>query len=208
MTKDHPIQFRAGVLAEPLAARAEAGQSRNAIAARDLERYYAILASELARLDLSEAAWSAIYDALNGSLLDAATARFVWAEIEDALPDGLAEKWGIDGPALVAELRALSLAGSLAVVDAAERYWAAVGRGSAWAPQLREQLEAYLSGAQSLPALQTWIVDHAPAMTATGSPSLIARLLDIALVLAEAGSGYPSPPEVQADLRDIARQLA
>lgn len=131
------VQFRVGSLAGPVDARRTPGQSAGEIARRDLDRYYAILAAELARLDLSEAEWSAVVDALNGSLLDANTARLLWAEIDDALPDGLAGKWGIDGPALVGKLRTLSPAGAMAVVDTAERYWTAVSRGES--PEIVDQ---------------------------------------------------------------------
>jgi hypothetical protein len=47
-------------------------------------------------------------------------------EIEDALAlDGLAAKWDVDGPRLVATILGWSLVQRLAVVDAVERFWAA-----------------------------------------------------------------------------------
>ena len=37
--------------------------------------------------------------------------------------DRLAEKWGVDGPALVEKLRGLNEMQALAIIDAAERFW-------------------------------------------------------------------------------------
>lgn len=93
------------------------------IVPRDLSRYYALLRRESRRICLTVNEALAICDALNGSRMDATSAAFLWAEIADALPDGLAAKWDIDGPALVARLRALTPAQSLAIVDAVERWW-------------------------------------------------------------------------------------
>ena len=120
------IQFRAGDLLGPLALREDGNRlSRDRVAARDLARYYAVLASELARLDLTRNETMLIIDSLNGTVHDTPeSARLLWAGVADAITlDGLAEKWSVDGPALVAKLRSLSLAGALAVIDAAERWW-------------------------------------------------------------------------------------
>ena len=122
-----PVQFRSATLEPLLQQRAAPGQSPGSIAARDLERYYALLAVSLPAL--SELETMALRDALNGTVLDVSTARLLWAGVDDAIRlDGLAEKWGIDGVALVARLRGLTLAQSLALVDAVERYWAEVSR--------------------------------------------------------------------------------
>jgi hypothetical protein len=93
---------------------------------RDLERYYQLLAREERALAprLSEAEWNLLRDALNGVMLDDASWRFLAEEVADAIADGdLAAKWGVDGPALVARLRALTPAQTLVVVDAVERFW-------------------------------------------------------------------------------------
>lgn len=113
-----PIQFRDVEIERELAAR---GDNPNLVAKRDLERYYALLRQSLPTFSRSEA--SLIVDALNGTLIEPHTARLLWAAIDDALYDGLAEKWGVDGLALVARLRRLTPFEALAVVDAAERYW-------------------------------------------------------------------------------------
>lgn len=120
------VQFRAGLLLPEIEARSPHGASLGQIADRDLERYYRLLADELAPVAarLTEGEASLIADALNGTLLEASTYRFLWAEIDDAIRlDDLADKWHVDGPRLVETLRALSPGATLAVVDAAERFW-------------------------------------------------------------------------------------
>lgn len=90
-------------------------------------RYKAITAEAVP--ELTEPEWSAIVDALNGcgAWLSAGghdPASFVWAEVADSAPDGLGEKWGVDCPALAERLKALPLAGRVAVWDVAARFWA------------------------------------------------------------------------------------
>lgn len=118
------IQFRVGPLADALAER---GGSENAtasqIVARDVQRYYDLLALALAQVTLAAGAASLIVDALNGSVRDEHLAQMLDYAIADSLEDGLAEKWQIDGPALVATIRAWSLLQRMAVVDAVERFW-------------------------------------------------------------------------------------
>ncbi len=102
------------------------GDNRNHIIHRDLERLYTLyrLALREMKLTLPEA-WF-IVDMLNGSLMDANTAGLLWAEAEDAIAlDGLDKKWQVDGKAFVEKLKALSYVQSLALVDAAERFWQA-----------------------------------------------------------------------------------
>jgi len=79
--------------------------------------------------DLAAEEWMLIFDALSG----------VWAGntislaiqslplgISDALTlDGLADKWGVDGAALLARLESMGWCERLAVIDTAERFLAA-----------------------------------------------------------------------------------
>lgn len=122
-TQGPPVQFRAARVERQIGARLDAGGSPGLVAARDLERYYAVLDAELARVALSEPEAMAVVDALNGAALDAGSYRLFWASVSDALAEGLAGKWDIDGSALVAILRALSPAQAMAVIDAVERWW-------------------------------------------------------------------------------------
>lgn len=65
-----------------------------------------------------------IVDTLNGVLMDANSARLLWAEIEDACRlDGADNKWEVDGTALVEKLKKLPLMHCMALVDAAECFW-------------------------------------------------------------------------------------
>lgn len=62
-------------------------------------------------------------DVLNGSLMQSYSVPLLYAEVEDSLPDGYAEKWEVDGPTLVERLRNLSYIQNAALVDAVERWW-------------------------------------------------------------------------------------
>lgn len=74
---------------------------------------------------LTEAEMSALRDVNNGTWHEpAAMIRgALWLGIEDSLPDGIAEKWGIDGPALVKKLRGLSFAQEIKLVEGIEKWW-------------------------------------------------------------------------------------
>lgn len=122
---DTRVQFRNAAVADALAERAEPS-ARSLTAARDLERYYALLGAELSTLDLSEAEAGLVADALNGILLEPHTMRLLWANVADAIRlQGLDRKWGVDGEALVEKLRALTPGQIWALADAAERFWVA-----------------------------------------------------------------------------------
>lgn len=129
------IQFAAGALEGPLSVRAGAHAAQPAhVAARDLERYYQLLTDELARVRLSETEALTLVAACRGWLVEPASYRYLWAEVEDYLADQV-EDTGVaaldviprlpasERAVLVAKLRALSPGAVLAVCDAVERYW-------------------------------------------------------------------------------------
>lgn len=120
MARSAHISFRAS--SPTLAARLAAADGTTA--QRDLERYYQSLDTALREISLSEPEWNYLRDILNGTYIDAATARLLWAEVEDAKPE-YGQKWGIDPAALSARLRALGQFQCLAVADDIERWWAA-----------------------------------------------------------------------------------
>jgi len=123
--REPPIQFRDAGIARALASRADPGRSLGSVAERDLRRYHALLAHELERVDLSRPEALLIIDALNGSRLDEASYRLLWAEVDDAVRlDGLGAKWGVAGPPLVEKLRALTPGQAMALLDATERFFA------------------------------------------------------------------------------------
>ncbi len=119
------IKFRASDLAGPLKERADAiWHSKSLVAKRDLERYYSLLERTLPTLGLSKEEVCLVADSLNGTLIEPHTLSLVWANVDDSIRlDGLDEKWGVDGEALVGKLRAFTPLQATALVDAVERFW-------------------------------------------------------------------------------------
>lgn len=114
-------------LLEEISAR---GDNRSGTISRDLERLYTLYSRALATVQLEFNQAYLIVDALNGVLIDANTAKLLWAEIEDAINlDHLDQKWQVDGKALVEKLRGLNEIQAMAVIDAAERFWQAQKSG-------------------------------------------------------------------------------
>lgn len=115
------VNFRVGVLEEPLSRRANAlPATPSAIAKRDLERYYAFLADEIGGLDISEPEWNLLREVCGGTAWDVSSYGYLWAEIEESCRDGLDQKWGVDGASLVQRVREYGLAGAIAIIDAVE----------------------------------------------------------------------------------------
>lgn len=79
--------------------------------------------------DLAAEEWLLIFDALNGVWAGDAIVLSIQslpAGVADAIAlDGLADKWGVDGQALVDKLEAMGWCERMAVIDTAERFWAA-----------------------------------------------------------------------------------
>jgi hypothetical protein len=76
----------------------------------------------------AEAEWLAVCDVLNGTLVDDKmwirhSGMLMAQEMQDSAPDGVYEKWGIDGPALCKKLAALPLVQSLAVLHVVTAFW-------------------------------------------------------------------------------------
>lgn len=91
---------------------------------RDLDRLYYLYQRALSEISLSIPEACLIVDALNGVIMDTITAPLLWAQIEEAVrTDGLDKKWEIDGEKLITKLKSLNITQSLAVIDAAERFW-------------------------------------------------------------------------------------
>ncbi len=110
---------------EPPAETDDVDRVPSPLLATQLERYYALMARDRARLRrlLSADEVALICDACNGTLWQPESIPLLYAEIEDALQDDLADKWRVDGPALVAKLKAMSAGELFALVDAVERFW-------------------------------------------------------------------------------------
>ena len=140
------ITIPAHTLAHVEARQARSGEEqsydRSAVIARSLDRYFYALNS--ARRGLRERFSAAeaglILDVANGALFASPCAiNFIEHEVAAGIIDGLAERWHVDGPALVKKLKALSYAEKLALIDAAERWLNRAGRGEQ--PQAGEMLD-------------------------------------------------------------------
>lgn len=102
----------------------ERGKARSTIITRDLERLYTLYRRALRHVDLSINEACLIVDALNSTLMTADTAHLLWASVLDAIEhENLAEKWNVVGSALIEKLRPLNEIQSMAIIDAAERFW-------------------------------------------------------------------------------------
>ena len=100
------------------------GENRSHVISRDLSRLYTLYNRAVREVPLTEKEACLIVDSLNGTVLDANTAQSLWFSIEDSINlDGMAEKWGLDGPALVEKLKELNAFQAMAIADAAERFW-------------------------------------------------------------------------------------
>lgn len=140
------ITMPAHTLAQIEARQARPGEEqsydRSATIAKALDRYFYALASARRglRSRFSEAEQGILLDVANGALFAAPCAvGFIEAEVAAAIVDGVADKWGVDGPALIKKLKALSYTEKLALIDAAERWWHRAGRGEQ--PQAGEMLD-------------------------------------------------------------------
>ena len=110
-------------------ARAEEGLVRSAALREMLDRYLWILriGRKTVRRVLTGDELALIADSLNGTITAGqaevwfANPLLSWS-VSDILPDGLAEKWGVDGPALVKKLAELGPAEIAAILDAVERF--------------------------------------------------------------------------------------
>ena len=103
----------------------DAGESLSGRIALIVERYRQIVADHCPDLGRNE--WMACMDVMNGMFTgmgDQTAVKYLWASVDDACKEeGLAEKWSIDGIALVNKLRALDTAGAIAVAEIGRRFW-------------------------------------------------------------------------------------
>lgn len=76
----------------------------------------------------------AILDACNGWLIETSSLQHIAIEIEDAMDDGLAAKWSIDGPALLEKFQNLGYFSCWMMASAITRWWNRVGNGEAVTP--------------------------------------------------------------------------
>jgi len=91
---------------------------------RDINRLYDMYSRALRQIPLLVEEACLITDCLNSTIYDANSAPMMWASVRDGIEmDGLDTKWNVDGPALVDKLKGLTEIQSMAIIDAAERFW-------------------------------------------------------------------------------------
>lgn len=89
------------------------------------ERYRFVLERTRVAERFSEPEWNLLRDSLNGVWLQPAESiRGLSIGVQDSIAlDHLDRKWGVDGTALLAKLRALTVAEEVALVEAVEQWW-------------------------------------------------------------------------------------
>ena len=121
------IQFRAvETMAQQLQGRTEVHEpgAVSETARRDLNRYYLLLATTLAGINLSYEETMLIVDALNGYRMTPELPQLLAHQVKDAIQmDGLDQKLGVDQSTLMWKLETLLPAECLAITDAVERWW-------------------------------------------------------------------------------------
>jgi hypothetical protein len=139
-TPRRPVNITVARVLAQIRSRCNREQLTGKVATRDLARYYGMLAKELRTIRLSTQEAILVWRAL----------VTVWRAQADgqptafpSLPAAVEAEWrrcmgcqdirGVDCPALVARLQALTPAQTLALVDAAERFQALVKRDG-WGP--------------------------------------------------------------------------
>lgn len=87
-----------------------------------IDRYHEMVRRTRIERHFSQAEMACVLDACMNWLAEPAPTVFGGAalEVEDSLADGIAEKWGVDGGALLSKLKALTPGQEVALVEAIE----------------------------------------------------------------------------------------
>lgn len=105
----------------------EGGPVRGEQIARDLRRYYRLLAESRVALRprFSPERLSLILDACNGWVMDLEAPQHLWIQVaEEIRRNRLDTKWAVaDAAGLIQRLQALTWLESLALADAVQRFW-------------------------------------------------------------------------------------
>jgi len=91
------------------------------------DRYLEILRRTRIEQRFSESELNALRDCCNGMVFEPAALidGAILANFRDAAPDGLYEKWGIDGESVAQRLASLSYPVQIALVESIEQWWRA-----------------------------------------------------------------------------------
>lgn len=93
-----------------------------------IDRYDYIVKHNVPKFSAGE--WKIIVEAIGGQLVEAWAIGHVTAGIVDSISlDGAAERFEVDGEAMIKKLKKLGYVQKLAMVDVVECYWAAHVRG-------------------------------------------------------------------------------
>jgi hypothetical protein len=116
-----------------VAALDERGPVRGEQIARDLRRYYRLLAEGrfALRTRLSTGSLSLILDACNGWVMDLEAPQHLWIQVAEGIRlKRLDAKWAVaDSAGLIKRLKELTWLESLALADAVQRFWHGKGTG-------------------------------------------------------------------------------
>lgn len=126
------VRVNPRIEAEVEARKDGAAMSANRVLERDLARHYYMIRVARAEANsmLSPEEAALIADAMNGILTESHSIALLPHNIRDAISlEELDAKWEVDGEALLSKLEVMPLLTLAAIVDAAERFWAAVSRG-------------------------------------------------------------------------------
>jgi len=124
-------------LSRAIEERVDLGGSRSAAIESALGYYFLLLADarRSLRAALTDGELSLICDALNGTLIEVHSVKYLRMEIADACSlDGLDTKWGVDAAALEAKCAGFSLTELVALHDAVRRFWKRSSDGEAGLP--------------------------------------------------------------------------
>ena len=118
------IFFRGGPVEKALRER---GESAGLVAKRDLERYYEVLAGELLTVQFTPFEASRIVEACHPGRVSCGY-QLLWAHIENWISlKGLDIQLGSYRGPLPERIRSLTAGQTMAVIDAAERFWVVSG---------------------------------------------------------------------------------
>jgi len=128
------LSFHSGdkALLQAVEERIEPGGSRSAVLESALVQYFRLLAEARRGLKarLTDEELCLICDALNGTLIDDYSVKFMRMEIADACElNRLDEKWGVDAAKLDAKFGDFTLTELMALADAVRRFWNRVAEG-------------------------------------------------------------------------------
>ena len=105
-----------------------------------LSRYYALVNDARQGLQgrFTEAELGLLADISNSTYFEAHSLQGLLWNAQDCGPDGSWEKWGVNEKEMLEKLKTLTLTEHAALVDACERWWAAVSKG--FQPEIKQLL--------------------------------------------------------------------